>query len=1134
MRKNVTKVVAALLSAALVVTSVTVPGSTSKAAAKTLKLTVKSGTTKKKPAKQTLWLNAAAKEKKVTLTAKGVKKVTWKSSKKSVATVKKNVVTAKKAGTAYITAKSGKKQFTVKITVNKAATGVTLGKTGDMKVGATKTVKIGYKGSPNKAGKSVTVKVKGSAVKATVKSATKLEVKALKKGSATVTITSKKSKKTAKITVKVTEKAAATAAPSASAAPASQAPAESAAPTASADASAAPSADVSAAPGESTAPSVEPSREPSVVTEIKILNDVALTNEDGTKAYVYYDVLDQYGESMRTTEDIQWTTSPNTKKVDKTAGKITFETTTADKFTYGKLLYLNGVHVKTGVTKNTSVTVGLEQAVDTIVFGGFVNKNNPTKKVDDKEIDHLPANFAKNTYYMLFQTKDQNGNLLDVTESDEYGAKNVTFISSNPLLMTIDSNNTKTYTIDGVDYAAIAVEPAQYVDKGGEVNVTAIGNKTGGKTPINIRIGETPQLQSLVLSAPKEVVADGDTGVKIPYVAKDTKGNEVTNYETIVRSSNSLQLSASDGTTLTLKEENDGTAGIYWSDNTASGGFNPKDDSATGTYSKSEVSNGIDRNVSLTSIVVGGESNNFILPVSDARIPTQVTGLANMNNASVGDYMVASGSAVVTLYDKTDVVAWDPIFQFKDQYGKELDAYKAAAFFKYAKNNNFGSTDKGIYGLRVDGASKGVIVSKNKDSDGISTKEFETAKVTPATSPTDNMIIRAGDSIKIEGALTDSDSKSNAEVVKFTVVKVDKDKVETGNKRGDGVPYAEQWNDYGKGLSKTITAVAVTEVKNLAISGLDKKLRVGVASGDAINVYNPGEESIKKNGEVGKQLKVDNLKKTDNNSVAYAKVVGKYHGFEVAVPSTYFEKVATASGSMFTTVPADDWGVRLDEIDLRNVKEEKLFDLGTFGYPAKDATFDFSIAVKKGSDVDTVTKSVKVSVAPRTVASLKFNAGGTLNPDDKFVGTSALTGGKDKLWADTNGSHVNKVAFWCDGASWAHEGVPAFETVDNYGNFISGTDGKFEVVYTISDYVENEGDFAHVYGNATIYKNGSKDVYVEGAELGDTYKLTATVKGTTISDSCTVKVGADKRAKVSSDSTLSTDEDFRKSLGYAK
>jgi len=125
---------------------------------------------------------------------------TWTSSNKKVATVtKKGVVKALKKGTATITVTTANgKKATCKITVPAAPTGVTLNKTKvTLKVGKKLTLKPKLKG----AGAKTTYTWKSSNKKV-VTVTNKGVVKALKKGTATITVTTANGKKaTCRITV---------------------------------------------------------------------------------------------------------------------------------------------------------------------------------------------------------------------------------------------------------------------------------------------------------------------------------------------------------------------------------------------------------------------------------------------------------------------------------------------------------------------------------------------------------------------------------------------------------------------------------------------------------------------------------------------------------------------------------------------------------------------------------------------------------------------------------------------------------------------------------------------------------------------------------------------------------------------
>ena len=143
----------------------------------------------------------ATKQLKATLDKNATDKVTWSSSNKKVATVDKNgVVTAGKKGTVTITAKtSGGKKATCKVTVKVPATKVKLNKTkATVAKGRTLTLKATM--TPSSSTDKLTWTSSNKKVASVDKNG---KVKALKKGTATITVKTTSGKKaTCKITVK--------------------------------------------------------------------------------------------------------------------------------------------------------------------------------------------------------------------------------------------------------------------------------------------------------------------------------------------------------------------------------------------------------------------------------------------------------------------------------------------------------------------------------------------------------------------------------------------------------------------------------------------------------------------------------------------------------------------------------------------------------------------------------------------------------------------------------------------------------------------------------------------------------------------------------------------------------------------
>ena len=78
------------------------------------------------------------------------------------------------------------------------------------------------------------------------------------------------------------------------------------------------------------------------------------------------------------------------------------------------------------------------------------------------------------------------------------------------------------------------------------------------------------------------------------------------------------------------------------------------------------------------------------------------------------------------------------------------------------------------------------------------------------------------------------------------------------------------------------------------------------------------------------------------------------------------------------------------------------------------------------------------------------------------------------------------------------------------------------------------GTAGHKADNFTVKNNGSKDTRITGAELGDTFTITATVENTNITDTLKVTVGADNSANVASGKSTSetADHALREILDY--
>ncbi len=564
----------------------------------------------------------------------------------------------------------------------------------------------------------------------------------------------------------------------------------------------------------------------------------------------------------------------------------------------------------------------MPQAVDSVEFAGFINKNDKTE-IKDK----LPNDFPKDTYLLLYKTKDQNGNIMDaepclnkklvngeaVESGNSYGESVLNFISDNSLVI----DGTKFYddeivTIKGEEYSTVTIQPGTQVDKGGEVNITVISTKTGNKHTENFVIGSAGLLKSFSLSAPSVTVADGDENVEIPYVAKDLNGNTITNYETIVRSTNSLSLTATDGE-LTVYEKPDGTAGVKWSDDKKK--YNPKDKDI---YGQSETYNDFSRNISLTTIVVGGESDNMILEVSDARRPNSIKSVKlneDDNNMIISKRISAF-----------DMVSDNVVYL--DQYNAVLDKDKAKAFFDYASGNKF---DKYYYGLKVSTSDT------DKEKLGI-----EKDKVYTNASGKNNISFTAG--------------KAGVASVKYSIVRSETDDLSKIN----------AWENASKVLNLSYTVVGIDDVTNFTITN-PGKVHIETSQSE----YENGSVGSVADNITGAAISINgegDIKVPKNTSFGF-KVTGTYKNSVLTVPEVAYDIV---SDSAITTETAW-WDERKN---VTGVKEgilswKDLYDINTAKNTRRDVSIPLEVKIKNTQE-DTAKTNVIFSDANSVVSTVKL------------------------------------------------------------------------------------------------------------------------------------------------------------------
>ena len=830
------------------------------------------------------------------------------------------------------------------------------------------------------------------------------------------------------------------------------------------------------------------------VKSIEITSTTALTEKTQgaldphpglkTEAYVYYKVYDQYDVDITENTAVEANASYSVKKVDRNTGCITLEN--VQGFRYNDLVTVSIVHTQTGTVATKSLNVGFEQYVDSVSVEGFLSLAEPTKLQST-----LPAGFNKDEWLVLFKAYDQDGNEMDVDNYDF--TTDITVTTPDTLLVGTNSfkagstlaakGGADTYTIDGQDYSAFTIQPGLYVDKGGTATLNIISNKTGTQSSAEVEIGAQGVLQSLVLLDPG-TVTDGDT-VEIPYTATTTTGDTTTDYETIVRSTNTLSLTASSGT-LTISENNDGSAKIRWSDT---------DLATVGNYADN-----IDRPITFTPVVVGGETSNSTIYVSDYAYPVTIT------TTALPEYMVQGDNATSTT---TIDLGENGKATYVDQYGRTMDAATAQTkLLKIAKDGGT-SKDFAIVLEKTAGTTIEAHLEHNNSGTAITTagKQTEYFQIGAASAELGDLTVTTFDA-DAGAAGYGYNRAAETNTLKLSI--------ET-KKNGET---ADKYAAAGKKLTETVTTVGLDKLTNFAIKPINNTVNITT---DASTYDNLREAIDATSGTAGEITESGNLTITAVAAKGVT-VTGTYNGTTITVPSEFYIDAAEAGANI-----AVDAASKLTKGATTTIAVNKLYS--TTAYERKTAELPVTVKVfnlkADGSGLDTtfnkVSTTIGVQDGARKATTIKFyDSSANEVTSGTFNATSLdynLTGATPNLFKITNG--VDK------DIKVLNTGKNVYYAVfDQYGDLFAGGADTFK----ITEIKENEGEYANVsLEGFGVSANQTNNVAVTNAELGDTFTLTVSSDGA--SATIAITQGSDNQANVSN--KANADQTFRKAkLGY--
>ena len=470
-----------------------------------------------------------------------------------------------------------------------------------------------------------------------------------------------------------------------------------------------------------------------------------------------------------------------------------------------------------------------------------------------------------------------------------------------------------------------------------------------------------------------------------------------------------------------------------------------------------------------------------MLYVSDTRRPVAVASVKL--NADNNDTIAENNKADINLFDTSNIIEELDV-TYVDQYGRQFhpkwDKWKVNAFFKQAQTGNgFNGHAYGVKvdyttvkNLKVDGG-KLEFLDNNKfrvfsNSSKLTiesvTTPLETAAPTATTAP------QAADATSkevLEQAANDS--------IKYSVVRLD----------GEGND--KYWNmvDAEKNINYTI--VPVKKLSNLRINDI-KKVRIITEYSEKVN----GEDIKAASSSAIAVAKKGNMPDVDTNDRKVV-VAGTYDGKTVTIPSKYYDTTDNTNKT-FEVKNGVISGIYANPTSASAITYGDLYDFNSAKNIRKDVKRDVSALVyltsnkdnwNKNSLLGTVKTSVAVSDSPQYVAKITFSKPLTLR---------AVNTGYDFRTMIPD---------------------PDMVILDQYGDSIKNEKG-IEVEYSISNISENNGELSHLPKSFAVGKNNSVEAELTGVEIKDTFDLTATVKGTYVSDTVKVTMGADSRAYIDS------------------
>jgi hypothetical protein len=505
-----------------------------------------------------------------------------------------------------------------------------------------------------------------------------------------------------------------------------------------------------------------------------------------------------------------------------------------------------------------------------------------------------------------------------------------------------------------------------------------------------------------------------------------------------------------------LSEKDDGTAKLE---------YNDKDSDIK--WSDSQATDEIDRLVSITSVVTGGDYSGILLNIQDRARPEAI------KTVDLDNVLVELGSDKLYLNNEGDDKDYKSSFVFLDQYGREMKAKDAGAFFKAAATKDIAGANYADYAFKVRATYKGnnnlfSITPKG----GAETKLVKDAEIIldysdfVEASKTDTPYYE----IKAVGDVGNAQSGNS---LKFDIVKSKEGFLETIDPKYDTQSVSSARN-------VDLAIVDITAVRNFNIDDV-KKFYIDTKANEH-DTFALATVAGVTTGAVTAVIPADEFDAIGSDYKHEVKVKGTYNGKDVTVPKGY---LSFSSGKL-----KFDGNGKLVSTSPNAIKWSDFYDVTTANYLRKDASDTVTVKIYKETDkrnlLDTTSKKIALSDAKPKETTIEGKDTWAVAPNITAIDFAAVQANKDDKYS--------------------------FKVFDQYGVDITKSmeaDGK--ISYKISSIEPNEDGYAD--NNFTVENNDMATVKVsKGAERGDTFVLI--IKAGDVSKEVKVTVKADKMANI--------------------